>query len=381
MIKLCDNCSKEIHKDSTQFKTKRFCTKKCNKNFHRKKAALEVKVRKKRANLTQNKEVVYLIRQCKYAGTVQILSGHTLESFVETMELVRNKPKAKVHLCHVAPIKGKNTIGRFHCYNLFWGGEHQNKKFKNGYIAGGMSIRKKDLLKKWLVASDAKNNEVLILIEEYMPDIIQRYLEIAPVDKSKKVQAIKKIMQFDESKEFDELMQYSYNELRTICANLTKQKPWVLNNTTESKFLTYMDSLTRFINYEGERATTLKKLRKIMVIAYMALSRVPESETYNKHFYVKYEPLIDIKYGQAMLKSSDTWREFKDIIYDAAFRVLQGDSIDISKFRKLVMSYLIFPEKAFLDYGSTHSCLSQYSQPQKSNLKSFLYGSLILNRH
>jgi len=376
MIKLCANCKKEIDKNSTQIKTKRFCTKKCNKNFHRKKAALEAKVKKKRANLTQNKEVVYLIKQCKYAGTVQILSGHTLESFVETMALVRNKPKAKVHLCHIAPVKGQKTLGLFHCGNLFWGGAYQNKKFKNGYIAGGLLIRKKDLLKKWLVTGDAKNNDVLILIEKYIPDIIQRYLEVAPVDKSKKAQVIKKILQFDDSKEFDDLMQYSHQELLTIYANLTKKKPWVYDYTTESKFLAYMDSLTRFINYGGERASTLKKLRKIMVIAYMALSRVAESETYNKYFYVEYELLIDVKYGQAMLKAPGTWCEFKDLIYDAAFKALQGDSLDIKKFRKLVMSYLAFPEKAFLDDGSTHLSFSQYSPSKQSSVKSFLYGSL-----
>jgi hypothetical protein len=59
----------------------------------------------------------------------------------------------------------------------------------------------------------------------------------------------------------------------------------------ESKFLAYMDS------YSGERAKMLYKLKKCMVVAYMALERVKESRTYNKHFYVKYEPLINKKYA------------------------------------------------------------------------------------
>ena len=85
---------------------------------------------------------------------------------------------------------------------------------------------------------------------------------------------------------------------------------------------------------------------------------------------------MNVKYGQAMLKTPGTWCEFKDLIYDAAFKVLQGDSLDFRKFRKLVMSYLAFPEKAFLDDGSTHLSFSQYSLSKQSSVKSFLYGSL-----
>lgn len=375
-MKRCRNCDKEIDKNSRQYPNKYFCEKKCKKKYHLKIAASEARVKKKRARLTQNKEVVYLLHQCKNAGTVQILYGHSLESFLETMALVRNRPKAKVHLCHIAPVKGRNAIGLFHCKNFFYGGAYQNSSFKNGYISGGLSINKKHLLKKWSVTDDMTSNDILVLIEEYMPYIIQRYLEIVPVEKSKKVQAINKILFFDGAVGFDELMQYSHKELSAIAASLTKEKPWVFNITTESKYMAYMDSLTRFIGYGGERTSLLKKLRKIMVVGFMALSRVAESETNNKDFYVKYEPLIVVKYGQAMLKDSNAWREFKDLIYDAAFKVLQGRDIDIKIFRKLVMSYLIFPEKAFLDDGSTDLSFIRHSPSKKTNLKSFLYGSL-----
>lgn len=377
-MKLCRNCDKEIDNNSRQYPNKYFCQSKCKKKYHLKIAALEAKVKKKRARLTQNKEIVYLLRHCKIAGTVQILYGHSLESFLETMALVRNRPKAKVHLCHIAPVKGQNAIGLFHCKNFFYGGAYQNSCFKNGYISGGLSISKKHLLKKWSVNDGMTNNDILVLIEEYMPDIIQRYLEVVPVDKSKKVQAINKILFFDGAVGFDELMQYSHNELSAIAANLTKEKPWVFNVTTESKYMAYMDSLTRFIGYGGERTSLLKKLRKTMVVGFMALSRVAESETNNKDFYVKYEPLIVVRYGQAMLKDSSTWRKFKDMIYDAAFKVLQGADIDIKVFRKLVFSYLTFPDKAFLDDGSKSLSFSQCSSSQKSNFRSFYLGVLVL---
>ncbi|PJK37524.1 hypothetical protein CWC48_17695 [Pseudomonas sp. S10E 269] len=112
-----------------------------------------------------------------------------------------------------------------------------------------------------------------------------------------------------------------------------------------------MDSISRFISVDSKRSKNLKKLRLIMYIGYMALSRVEKSKTYNKYFYVKYEYLMVEKYGQAMLKDPHDWRSFKDVLYDAAFEALQGGMPDIKKLNRKVMSYLDFPERAYFVSG------------------------------
>lgn len=346
MIKQCLECDVAIYNESKQSDNQKYCTPKCRKTANRKKKSKQTRLEQKRSNLIQNDEIVYLLRQCRRAKTVQILHGHNLNSFLETMDLVRNRPKGDVRLCHIAPVKGENSIGLFHCLNLFYGGTYQNRKFGKRYFSGGLSIPKEKIVNKWLVKDGMSNNDILIMIEKYLMDIIPKYLELAPVRKSKKVQIVKKITDLDQSKEFDELIQYSYKKLTADLAKISRTQPPVLNISNESKYIVYMDSLTRFISYGGERVVILKKLRKLMVIAYMALERTWQSTTYNKYFYVKYELLIDHKYGQARLKNSDEWPEFKDLIYKTAFDVLQGRSLDIKKFRKIVMSYFKFPEKS-----------------------------------
>ena len=52
-----------------------------------------------------------------------------------------------------------------------------------------------------------------------------------------------------------------------------------------------------------------------------------------------------------MMAQPELWSELKDIIYDTVFEVLQGADLNINKFRKTIMSYLIFPEKAWQERG------------------------------
>jgi ribulose bisphosphate carboxylase small subunit len=349
MKKYCLACNVVIPKLSKQWSNQKYCTKKCKKIGNLKKKASKTRTEQKRANLRQNDEILYLVKQCRKAETVQILNGHNLDSFTKTMDLVRNRPPGDVNLCHIAPVKGKNSKGLFHHLNLFYGGAHQNKKFKNKYISGGLYISNKQLTKKWSVRDDMSTNDILVMIEEFLGDILPEYIEVSPVRKSKKVQIASKILELDESKDIDKLLSASYKCLMDQWEKISRIKTFSLIPVKqESKYLVYMDSLTRFISYGGDRVSTLKALRKLMVIGYMALERVEQSETHNKYFYVKYEPLISKKYGQAMLQNPDDWSVFKDLIYNAAFKVLQGGMLDIKEFRKQIMSYLSLPEKAWV---------------------------------
>lgn len=346
MNKYCLDCNKVIPKKSKQWANQIYCTAKCKKNYHRKKKSLTTRIEQKRANLRQNDEMLYLVRQCRRAKTVQILKGHDLDSFIETMDLIKNRPLGDVQLCHISPVKGENTTGLFHCENLFYGGSYQNRKFGKKYISGGLSISNKKLVSKWEVTNAMSNNDILIKIERYLKGIIPKYIEIYPVRKSKKVPIIRKILGVDQSKDFDDLISISYKKLSQQWAEISRTWAPPVILTAESKYIAYMDGLTRFISYGGDRVAIFRKLRRIMVIGYMALERIEQSKTYNKWFYVKYEPLIIRKYSQAMLDDPGNWTKFKDLLYAAAFETLQGGQLNMKQFRKMIMSYLIFPVKA-----------------------------------
>ncbi|MGK8709161.1 hypothetical protein ACRS5L_22405 [Metapseudomonas otitidis] len=342
MNKLCPVCARPIENNSPQWARQVYCHQRCRKAAHRKRVSQASRAQRRRANLRQNDEVLYLVRQCRRAKTIQILTGHSLESFLETMRLVRERPKGDVKLCHIAPVKGDGSIGLFHCRNLFYGGSYQNLKFGNRYISGGLSIRNEQLIKKWSVRSSMSTNDVLIMIESFLGDVIPRYLDCAPVRKSKKYQLIERIIAIESGENAEHLIMLSHKSLLRRLDMLQGTVSFQVEHRSESKFLAYIDGVTRFIEYGDERLSMLRRFRRLLVVAYMALERVEMSGTYNKYFYVKYEPLIIPRYAYAKLIDPDNWSEFKDFVYDAAFSVLQGERLDLPRFRKKLMAQLEF---------------------------------------
>lgn len=349
MPKQCLQCQKVIQNESKQKDNQIYCTDKCRKVAHRKKKSKRTRIEQRRSNLIQNDEMIYIARQCKKAKTVQILEGHTLESFINLTALISMKYGRKVHFCHIAPVKGKGFTGLLHERNLYHGGAYQNQKFGNKYYSGGLMIDNDKLLSKWAVTEKMSTNDVLVKIEKFLGDIIPKYIKVSSVRKSRKASIARKIVYREEHKMFDDLMECSYKELADHWAKINKKKPFTILDKEESKYIAYMDSLSRFIKYG--RKKTLTALRDILVIGYMALNRISGSETNNKLFYCKYEPLIIPEYSQVMLKNPSDWSKFKDIIYKTVFQVLQGKRLNVYKFREEVMSYLCFPKKAWQERG------------------------------
>lgn len=361
MSKLCPVCKIEIPKKSKQWLNQTYCSTKHRKEAHRKKKSKQTRTEKKRSNLIQNDTFIYVINQCRQAETIQILTGHTLKSFTKTMEFIKNKEKGDISRCHIAPIKGPGFTGLLHYKNLFYGGTHQNELFGNNYLSGGKYIKNKNLTEEWSVEDGMSNNDILIKIEEFLGDIIEKYIENNSVHKSKKIRIVEKIIEANPSADKQFLINQSTKSLNDELHYLRRSYSFFKSYGIESKYMAYMNELTRFISYRGKRKDLLRSLRKVMVIGYMALERVSGSETYNKYFYCKYEPLINQKYSQVMLKEPGNWSVFKDLMYDTVFKVLQGGDLDVKNFRKKVMSYLFFPEKAWQERG-----LKYYRDPLKN---------------
>lgn len=342
MLKYCLECQKPIDANTKQRKDKVYCNKLCNKYFNRKKAALNRRLEKRKANLRLNHEFRYLVSQCRRAKTIQILHGHTLPSFIDTMNLVKSKPKGDVELCHIAPVKGHTSIGLFHSKNLFYGGKYQNRQFGNKYIGGGASIAYENLLPRWDVSNAMTADEILVKIEAYLSDILPDYMAMCGVRKSRKVSIVQKIMSVEPAFDFDTLMECSGKSLAEQWGRISRTRVFCMPVSRESKFIAYLDGISRFITYNSKNRLMLKSIRRTMVLGYLALSKNEESSTYNKDFYSKYGALIIPKYERATLKNSDSWSTLKDLIYDTAFFALSGGIVDAKKFRQQLKTYLRF---------------------------------------
>ncbi|MBU0538454.1 MAG: hypothetical protein KKG73_08470, partial [Gammaproteobacteria bacterium] len=334
MTKPCKECKEPIFKGSKQFKNTKYCSANCRKIASRKKLSMEARVKKGKSLLVQVPHISYLIKECRRAETVQILSDHNLESFTKTMDFIKNKPKGDIEICHIAPAQaqGKKSIGLLHYENLFYGGSYQNRIFGNQYLSGGLKIKRSDLEKKWAVDEKMDNNSILKKVELFLGDFVKSYIDINHVRKNKKRRPIEEILKIDPRINRDFLFHQNKKYLDNLLLELSQERTFDSSSGIESKYIIYVDELTRFISYGGEKARTLRKIRTLMVAGYIALEKVKKSKTYNAMFYECYGSLIKPKYTHASLKKPKNWSEFKDFIYEVAFTALQGGNLDIKRF-------------------------------------------------
>ena len=290
--------------------------------------------------LVQVPHIGYLIQECRRAETVQILTGHTLKSFTKTMDFIKNKPGGGIEICHIAPVRGKNSRGLLHYKNLFYGGWYQNRSFGSNYHSGGLRIERSQLVKKWAVDENMNNNTVLRKVEAFLGNVVERYIDATYLGKSKKRPYINEILKIDPDRDIAYLNHQRIKNLAELLAELRESGVSGCGSGSESKYIVYIDELTRFISYGGDRARTLRKLRTLMIAGYVALEKIKNSQTHNENFHEVYGSLIKPKYISAALQNSDEWSEFKDFIYKAAFIALQGGHIDIKNFRSEFKLYL-----------------------------------------
>lgn len=342
MTKPCKECKTPILENSKQWKNKKYCSTSCRKIASRKKLTVEARIKQGKSLLVQVPHIIYLIKECRRAGTVQILSNHNLESFTITMDFIKNKPKGDIEICHIAPVQaqGKNSIGLLHYENLFYGGSYQNRNFGNNYLSGGLKIKRSHLVEKWAVVDDMDNNTILKKVELFLGDTVKSYIEINHLRKSKKRRPIEEILRIDPERDTAFLFSQNKKYLDNLLLELGQRRIFENSSSNESKYIIYVDELTRFISYGGKRARTLRKLRTLIIAGYVALEKVKTSKTYNAMFYERYGSLIKPKYTHASLKKPREWSEFKDLIYKTAFTALQGGHVDIKTFKREFLLHL-----------------------------------------
>ena len=349
MIKLCLCCGKDILPGSPQFKAQKYCSDACRKSYFKKSKSRQRRIDQRRSNLPLNLEFIKLVNECYRGGTIQILSGHDFQSLALTMELIRNRPKFDVNLCHIYPVKGNGRTGLFHYRNLFYGGAHQNKVLGNSYFGAGLSIANSERAQKWEVTDGMPMREVLCKIEEYLGPILDQYLENISVRRSPKATLAQRIVEIAPELAIEKLILKSYRDLSLIWKSKTKLSAFfVTARRLESKYVCYLDELSRFVSYDVVGSKYLTVIRRFLFIGYVCLSKVEESETFNKVAADKYSVYLR-SYSRFHLRRKESWSEFKDLMYEIAFYALQGMTMNLVALTLIVSGYISFGENAYLN--------------------------------
>lgn len=148
---------------------------------------------------------LYLTKEIRRAGTVEILQGHTAESLAALVNLRRQCTAAGGYekgeslgyyeLSHIYPVNGKERIGLLSSANLTiapkeFNRRHGTKLPVEGYK--GASIPKTSLLARWQISKQSTSLEVLKLVRKYLGDEFDVWLRKHLINQTQKSTLLKK---------------------------------------------------------------------------------------------------------------------------------------------------------------------------------------------
>ncbi|MFC0668144.1 hypothetical protein ACFSKY_18250 [Azotobacter chroococcum] len=169
--RLCKHCLTPFE---FKRKTAEFCCDTCRKAYKRQQ---QRSIKKKRLYRAESSPFfTFLAQECKRAGTIQVLQGHTLESLLELHEVYALRLRGnllgsvnKYSVCHIFPVSHPTHIGMLHAGNLVVGLKEHNQNHGNKLLGNaGMSIPRVRLLPKWRVDEEEPIKTIADRIVEYL---------------------------------------------------------------------------------------------------------------------------------------------------------------------------------------------------------------------
>jgi hypothetical protein len=173
-------------------KSKRFCTDACRQAKAYSARTAEKKQSRIEEQLTRwykSAFGVYVIGECRKAGTVGILLGNTTATLFELETLHnryykcygynREEKKSAFNRCHVQARKGKDgSIGALHPSNLFIGASLINQEYGNKFVSAdaGLRIPAKKLTQKMEVLCSDNDQQVAAMIRKLLKAEFTDYL-------------------------------------------------------------------------------------------------------------------------------------------------------------------------------------------------------------
>lgn len=164
----CKHCKKRF---TTTSKTALYCNRTCkdkSSNLKVKKDPIE--------KALKSAFFYYIARECKRAGTIEVLRGHTVESLSDLYSLYKSNmqhngygDRNEYELSHIAPVKGHDIIGLLYAENLVSAPKSFNRAHGTKWFGGGKSIHRLTLDSKYNVDKKLdKESEVVARVIDYL---------------------------------------------------------------------------------------------------------------------------------------------------------------------------------------------------------------------
>lgn len=267
----CKHCGTRFRTTSA---TAIYCTRQCKER-----AAANKKRTARLAKATNSAFLYHLAYECERAGTLQILTGHTVDSLVALHDAYKLKLKANQYgqtkgfeISHVIPVQGHAFIGLYHAENLVVAPTHFNRAHDTKHHGGGLSISRSSLVSKHAVAKGAPRKQTVERIIAFLgSDVVAEVVKVAKIQSTQR-HALTSWLQdhleptVPEHRDYlDSLDGMTTQALRALKATLEGKEgsgPFVVKTTTYTASDVFLLELERHSTYRPELANVVSILRK-----------------------------------------------------------------------------------------------------------------------
>lgn len=374
----CYQCSAEYQAKKFIELSKRYCSSTCRQKAHRAKKP-NVKVENRFARLAKNTFWLWVIRECRKAGSVQILTGHTSETLLGLNLLSnamyncygwsRDQKTNLFNICHIQPRKGRDGyVGLLHPANLFIGCSSMNRKQSNKPVPAdaGLRIPGNALKRKWAVDQGDTDATIAKLIRAFLGKVLDEHLAQLPVDLDKRHELAQRIYNRQQKgtaiRTLDHHWTLSELESREVKIESLEQmdayqrgKPAANQFQPEvyarASFCVYADELGRVAatSYGRHKENCQEMLRLVRVLGiYLAQtedSTRREHSSFFKPVNATWQPLRHVQWRHFWGKSpqsafDEDLRFLGDEVLKYTFNALQGLHVPKEMLRARVMKRL-----------------------------------------
>ncbi|MDF5835204.1 hypothetical protein [Pseudomonas syringae] len=344
--KFCEYCKEIIERGSPQYYRKKFCSESHRQMHNRRSKGLSHRQTKRLGNLPVNNEWLYIARECKRAGSVQVMSQHTVASLRQLVDIISNHPKGNMEINHVRPVNGSDRIGLLHPLNIFYGGRAQNRKFGNQSSGeAGSSINRSELKSKWCVTKDFSDKDTLKLLKRFLGGILVEYVKLYPVNLSGRIKVIDSIIKLDKGGKYtrENLSSMPSFGLSSIRAELQGSKLsgfYAPPRKGRSKVFIYLEELNRFSrDATGTWAENCEFMKGVLLAGAAALSKLSLQPELLGIYQIYGIDASRHRSRYMKGEGEDAYYKFKDFLYLQTADCLVGKKIDRKMLSRVLDKY------------------------------------------
>ncbi|WP_278958291.1 hypothetical protein [Aquipseudomonas alcaligenes] len=349
--RVCNHCTKEFV--TSQYSAK-YCSTSCKTKSRNNKTA-----NNRIEKLPVSDSWLWIARECRRAGTVEILQDVDLEQLFEVYNRRykcygwdSEKQVSKFHLCHISPVSGDSTIGLLHHENLFIGGSLANQvQGKKSYKGAGKSISRSSLKRKWLINNEESDKAILAKVQKYLGSKLTEYAKKHPIKKAQRFVLAERISKLPENKTpLADLQRMGTQALMKLEADLLNKSVFSIKLIAKRSLVVYLEELERFASYESAKQENFLFVAAAVRVVAQYLDQQQGEHGLSSITAVGYRWYYDFK--PLTLKPEKDLGKLRDFISFTAFSTLQGAEVDRSLISNTLRSYLLVETLTVVENGN-----------------------------